>query len=50
MSKMDKYLEDLALVESLLEKMELTTSDEVNKAEGLLKKMATFASQDKYLS
>ncbi len=36
MSKFDKYLDELTQVESLLEKMELTTSAEAKKAESLL--------------
>lgn len=50
MSKIEKFIEDLMKVESLLEKMELTTPEDAKKAASILEKMATFASKDKYLS
>lgn len=50
MSKIEKFLEDLAKVETLLEKMELASPADIKKAEDILQKMTSFASKDKYLS
>lgn len=50
MSKLEKCLEDLAKIESFLEKMELTTPDDAKKAEELLQKISSFASKEKYLA
>ena len=50
MTNLDKCLDELTKVESLLEKTELTTPEDKTKAESILSKVATFASKNKYLS